>query len=88
MLGLTTIGAIDQGKAARTKRRKQRERDRKRTKRQAAGATPRAQYEANSVEHNKPWIEQGISRRTWFRRRQRDTGARPAKGRGTRAATA
>ena len=70
MLGVTTIGAIDLGKAARTKRRKDRDRERKAEKRRAAGARSRAQYEAESLEASRPWIAEGISRRTWYRKRQ------------------
>lgn len=69
MLGITTIGAIDEGKAARTKRRKDRDRERKQAKRRAAGAVPRHQYEAGSAQAAKPWIAEGISRATWYRRR-------------------
>lgn len=78
MLGLTTIGAIDQGKAARTKRRKERDRARKRAKRQAAGATPRTTYEAHSLEHTKPWLAEGMSRAKWYRKRHRETETGPA----------
>jgi hypothetical protein len=78
MLGLTTIGAIDQGKAARTKRRKERDRQRKAAARRAAGAKPRTEYEAASVEHAKPWIVEGISRRTWYRRRAAPPDTSPA----------
>lgn len=70
MLGITTIGAIDHGKAARTKRRKERDRERKAEKRKATGAKPRTEYEACSTEKQKPWLAEGISRRTWYRRRQ------------------
>lgn len=73
VLGLTTIGAIDCGKGERTKRRKARERKRKAAARQAAGAKPRAVYEAASAKRAKPWAELGISRRTWYRRK-RGTG--------------
>lgn len=69
MLGLTTIGAIDHGKAARTKRRKERDRQRKAAARRAAGAKPRSEYEAATIERAKPWEAEGISRRTWYRRR-------------------
>lgn len=69
MLGITTIGAIDHAKAARTKRRRERDRDRKAAKRKAAGAVPRKQYEGSSVAKTRPWIAEGISRRTWYRRR-------------------
>lgn len=70
-LGITTIGAIDHGKAARTKRRKERDRERKEAKRRAAGAKPRAAYEGDSIETAKPWAAEGVSRRTWYRRRNR-----------------
>lgn len=29
-------------------------------------ATPRAEYEANSITRAKPWAALGISRRTWY----------------------
>lgn len=69
MLGITTIGAIDHGKAARRKRRKDRDRERKQAKRRAAGALPRDEYEAGSTEKRRPWEAEGVSRRTWYRRR-------------------
>lgn len=72
-LGITTIGAIDEGKAARTRRRRQQAKDRKRAARKAAGAVSRRDYEARSLERAKPWIAEGISRATWFRRRARET---------------
>lgn len=46
-LGITTIGAIDLNKAARTKRRKAKDRKRLMAKRRAAGAKPRAAYLAS-----------------------------------------
>jgi len=70
MLGVTTIGAIDENKAARTKRRRNLDRERKAKARRAKGAIPRKVYEANSIEQAMPWIDEGISRRTWFRRRK------------------
>jgi hypothetical protein len=69
MLGITTIGAIDMSKAQREKRRKHKDRARKAAKRRAAGAVPRDRYERASVEQSKPWVVAGISRRTWYRRR-------------------
>lgn len=69
MLGLSTIGAIDRGKAARTKRRKARDRERKANARAKAGMIARAEYEAGSLERAKPWESEGVSRRTWYRRR-------------------
>jgi hypothetical protein len=38
-------------------------------KRRANGAVPRAVYEAEAVGNTKPWEAEGISRRTWYRRR-------------------
>lgn len=69
MLAITTIGAIDQGKAARTKRRKAIERKRKEQQRRAKGIKPRKLYESQSLSATKPWVAQGISRRTWYRHR-------------------
>jgi hypothetical protein len=70
MLGITTIGAIDHGKAARTKLRRDKDRLRKENKRRASGAVPRSQYEAASVEKSRPWEAEGFSRATWYRRRR------------------
>jgi hypothetical protein len=79
MLGLTTIGAIDHAKAARTKRRRQRDRQRKEAARRAAGAMPRKEYETTSLSRTKPWTEQGISRATWYRRNAKtETDTSPA----------
>lgn len=69
MLGITTIGAVDRGKAARTKRRKERERQRKIAKRRASGCKTRAEYEAAALTRTKPWIAEGISRASWYRRK-------------------
>lgn len=77
-IGLTTIGAIDQGKAARTKRRRERARQRKRQERQSAGTTPRATYEAASAARQRPWEAAGVSRATWYRQRRRDRETSPA----------
>lgn len=69
MLGVTTIGAIDENKAARTKRRRALDRQRKENARRAKGMKPRKVYEGQSVNASQPWIAEGISRRTWYRRR-------------------
>ncbi len=69
MLGITTIGAVDHGKAARIKRRKERDKQRKQQARRAAGVKPRSEYRAASVSHNEPWKEAGVSRATWYRQR-------------------
>lgn len=73
-LGITTIGAYDQSKAERTKRRKKLERQRKANARLSKGAKARKVYEAQSISRAKPWKAEGISRATWYRR-QRETGA-------------
>lgn len=71
MLGITTIGAIDENKSARTKRRKRLDRERKARLRRALGSKPRKVYEGQSLEQAMPWIGEGISRRTWYRRRSK-----------------
>ncbi|MBU4529188.1 MAG: hypothetical protein KUA43_18095 [Hoeflea sp.] len=72
-LGLRTIGACDMSTADRKKQAKaaKRERDRIRQeqKRRAVGRKDRASYEAASLSRLKPWEVEGISRRTWERRR-------------------
>jgi hypothetical protein len=68
-LRITTIGAVDMTKAERAKRRRERARLRKQRERRSQGAKSRTEYEANSISRNKPWITEGISRRTWYRRR-------------------
>lgn len=69
-LGITTIGAIDENKTARKKRRKAHARKRMAQARKKSGAISRKTYEDQSVEAAMPWIADGISRRTWYRRRK------------------
>jgi hypothetical protein len=73
-IGITTIGAIDVSRLQRTHLRKLRERERYRQRRQALGATPRTQ----SLSALKPWAAEGISRRTWERRRRADANSNVA----------
>jgi hypothetical protein len=68
-LGITTIGAIDFGKAKRTKLRKKLNNADKRKRRAAAGATDHAA----SAERTAPWIALGISRRTYYRKQANGT---------------
>jgi hypothetical protein len=70
-LGITTIGASDMNAEQRKAMRKLKEIERKRKKRRAAGAKPRAEYLAQSIEQTKPWEAEGISRATWHRRRKK-----------------
>jgi hypothetical protein len=88
LLGIRTIGACD----ADNKERKRRARERKRVKdrhwraehrRKAAerkGRTvrPRAEWLACSASRLQPWTGEGVSRRTWYRRKaeRSGTGAR------------
>ena len=69
-LKLTHIGAVDFPKAVRDKARKERKRQRDRAraaqKRRDAKATPRAQYEAQSAEAVKPWLEFGMCRSSFY----------------------
>jgi hypothetical protein len=73
-IGITTIGAIDVNKRQRTQLRKLRAHERYRRRRQALGATPRTQ----SLSALKPWAAEGISRRTWERRRRADANSNVA----------
>jgi hypothetical protein len=74
-LKITTIGACDTTKAARSRRRKQkkRERDRQRAamRRREQGMVPRSVYLESSLSALRPWETEGITRRTWERRRKR-----------------
>jgi hypothetical protein len=75
-LRITTIGSYDLSKAGRARRRKERKRKRDREraarKRVARGATPRSQ----ALSRTQPWKSEGISRRTWERRRRKAQATR------------
>jgi hypothetical protein len=66
-LKITTIGAIDVTKDERIKSRRERDRARHHHHRRAQGATPRDEYEANSISRTRPWEALGMSRRSWHR---------------------
>lgn len=72
-LGLRTIGACDVSKADRQKcaahRKRELDRQRQERRRKNEGRVDRASYEAASLSRLKPWLAEGISRRTWERRR-------------------
>lgn len=68
-LGIRTIGASDMTKEERKQARRLRQRQRDRARRRARGAKPRTEYETNSISRTRPWLAEGISRRTWYRRR-------------------
>jgi hypothetical protein len=77
-LAMTTIGSADVDHKQRKRRRRERNRIDHERSRRARGARPRADYEANSLARTKPWEAEGISRRTWERRRRRDASASAA----------
>lgn len=63
-LGITTIGAIDETAEQRRAKRRVKDIERKRKKRRAEGCKPRAAPSS-------PWIAEGISRSTYFRRQKK-----------------
>jgi hypothetical protein len=69
-LGLTTIGAVDCDKEERQARRKALGRLRKARRRRKTGCKMRAEYLATSLSEKQPWLAEGISRRTWYRRQK------------------
>lgn len=77
-LRLTTMWAMGRTKAdyiaARKEKARNRERARSRGNRAASGATPRAEYEAQSASQLRPWVAAGVSRRTWYRRLKAERG--------------
>ncbi|MDV4183286.1 hypothetical protein R1521_32820 [Rhizobium brockwellii] len=85
-LGLKTIGACDRS----TEDRKKLARDTKRARDRAAkekarreeGRVARASYEAESISRLKPWLAEGISRRTWERRRDASLSRVEEEGKG------
>lgn len=72
-LKLKTIGACDVCEDERKKMalelKREQDRARQEHKRRAEGRMPRAEYEAVSLSKSKPWEAEGISRKTWERRR-------------------
>jgi len=85
-LGLKTIGACDRSTEERKKlaREAKRARDRavKEKARREQGRIARASYEAESISRLKPWLAEGISRRTWERRRDASLSRVEVKGKG------
>jgi len=45
----------------------------RRAKRARSGMKTRAEYEANSLSKTQPWVAEGISRRTWYRRQKENS---------------
>jgi hypothetical protein len=75
-LGLTSIGSIDVDRAARAKRRAEIKKERESERRRNDGSMSREEYLARSKSRTKPWEEMGISRRTYERRKARETQCR------------
>jgi hypothetical protein len=69
LLDLRTIGAIDKPAAVRAAERQEQQRLAKEQKRRAAGVVTIAEARAKRT-GKKPWRKAGISRATWYRRRQ------------------
>ncbi len=82
---ITTIGSFDLNKAGRARLRKNkkriRDRERARQRRRRLGALTRSAYLANSATSKQPWLDEGISRATYYRRRANidETTASPSK---------
>jgi hypothetical protein len=69
-LRLRTIGPVDMTKMERMAYSQALARERKKAKRRAEGRLVRQEWLArNSLSRTKPWVAEGVSRRTWERRR-------------------
>ena len=78
-LKITTIGAVDVKRKDRPAWLREYHRRAKEEKRRDHGFRPLKEYLARSIEAAKPWEDDGISRRTWWRRRkQKLRGTSPA----------
>ncbi|SFV16001.1 hypothetical protein SAMN05192541_124113 [Bradyrhizobium arachidis] len=69
-LEIRTIGAVGLNKRRRSAIQKTKHKQRESARRKANGAKPHAE----SLNRTRPWEAEGISRRTWFRRRAREAG--------------
>lgn len=67
-LRITAILSKDDTVESKHERRKDGWRTRKAAMRRADGRMPRAEYESESLSKTKPWLSEGISRATWYRR--------------------
>lgn len=62
------IPPVDMTPEALAEQRKAKKKARQAERRRQSGAVPRQQHVTNSISTRKPWIAEGISRRTWYRR--------------------
>jgi hypothetical protein len=81
-LGIRQIAPCDITKEELAERRKAQRQARGRARRRQRGARPRQEYLASSRTKAKPWLAEGISRRTWYRRQSKvGTSPRPKQTR-------
>jgi hypothetical protein len=74
-LRLRTISPVDMSRTERRDFSRILSNGRRRKKRKVQGMKSRAEYlAANSLSRDKPWVAERISRRTWYRRKERGTG--------------
>ena len=75
-LGFRTITPVDMSGTERAYFNRVRANGRRNIKRRMKGVKTRAEYlEANNLTRDQPWIAEGISKATWYRRRtKRETG--------------
>ncbi len=72
-LGLTTIGSFDVDKRGREQRRAANNKNNSTEWRRRNGAVPRAEWlAANSASRDQPWLELGISKSTYYRRKAKE----------------
>jgi hypothetical protein len=69
-LRIKTIRAEGANKREQDRDRERRKAERRRETRRRGGVVPRAAYEESSLTRKAPWKAEGISRRTWERRRK------------------
>lgn len=69
-LNIRTIDAVGLTARQRKAIQKKKRRDRQEERRRQAGAEPRVKYEAKSSECLRVWKQEGLSRRTWYRRKK------------------
>jgi hypothetical protein len=69
-LKIKTIKPVDMTDDELDEQRRAKARARERRRRQERGAKPRAQ----SLSRIKPWLAEGLSRRTWYRRKEKPNG--------------
>jgi hypothetical protein len=67
---ISAVGLTQEFAERRKERRREKARDRKARQRRKAGAKSRIAYRSTALAHLKPWERQGISRATWYRRRE------------------